>query len=405
MKKRWIALLTALTLLLGVAIGAGAAGSGAAAAQAEPTAAETDASGTDAEGTLSFQNLETRVRTGNYTLLACSEQLASLDAMDRETAYDDLTEANNLLSEAIMLLYHYGQTFQAEEYRKQQEELLDQIEALKPEEYEKTYRESVRQIDAVIDQIVLGAQTVYITTLSLERSLAAGERGLAALDRSVSEMELRYGLGQVSELTLLNLKNTRSQTASGLDSLRVQIESLKAQLQAMIGETPTGTLTLLALPAVTDDEIGAMDYDTDLAAAKEASLALYQKNEAAEDAQEDWKDADAGYQKEMARHTYQAAVYTYQAAVQSLELDFGTLYRAVGDKRQVLSAAQDALAYEEKACAAAEKKYELGMISASALADAQDALAAAQDTVTSAESDLLSAYNAYQWAVRGTIAG
>jgi hypothetical protein len=45
------------------------------------------------------------------------------------------------------------------------------------------------------------------------------------------------------------------------------------------------------------------------------------------------------------------------------------------------------------------------MLSENALADARDALETARDTVESAESDLLSAYNAYRWAVRGTIAG
>lgn len=397
MKKRWIALLTALTLLLGAAVGAGAAGNGAAAAGEQQTA--------DAAGTLSFQNLEVRVRTGNYTILACAERIASLDAMDREKAYNDLVEANNALSDLIMLLYQYGQTDKAEEYKRQQEALLEEINALKPEEYEKTYRESVRQIDAVVDQIVFGAQTLYITALSLERSLSAGERGLAALDRSVAEMELRYGLGQISELTLLSLKNTRGQTASGLASLRVQIGNLKAQLQAMTGETPTGTLTLLELPAVTEASLSAMDYEKDLAAAKEASISLYQKNEDVLDAKDDWDDAKSGYPEKMAHHSYQAAVYTYEAAQQSLELSFGELCRAVGDKRQLLSAAQDALAYEEKECAAAEKKHELGMLSENALADARDALETARDTVESAESDLLSAYNAYRWAVRGTIAG
>jgi outer membrane protein TolC len=325
--------------------------------------------------------------------------------MDREKAYNDLVEANNALSDLIMLLYQYGQTDKAEEYKRQQEALLEEINALKPEEYEKTYRESVRQIDAVVDQIVFGAQTLYITALSLERSLSAGERGLAALDRSVAEMELRYGLGQISELTLLSLKNTRGQTASGLASLRVQIGNLKAQLQAMTGETPTGTLTLLELPAVTEASLSAMDYEKDLAAAKEASISLYQKNEDVLDAKDDWDDAKSGYPEKMAHHSYQAAVYTYEAAQQSLELSFGELCRAVGDKRQLLSAAQDALAYEEKECAAAEKKHELGMLSENALADARDALETARDTVESAESDLLSAYNAYRWAVRGTIAG
>ena len=94
------------------------------------------------------------------------------------------------------------------------------------------------------NQIIYGAQSLYITAISLERSLEDGQRGLAALDRSIAEMEKRYELGQISELTLLELKNTRTETNSSLTSLSLQIDRLKAQLSALVGESPMQQLTL-----------------------------------------------------------------------------------------------------------------------------------------------------------------
>jgi outer membrane protein TolC len=185
----------------------------------------------------------------------------------------------------------------------------------------------------------------------------------------------------------------------------MQIKNLKAQLQTMIGEEPTGDLTLLALPKATDEMLDGLDYDAGAASGLASNMDLYWKNEDISDAKDDWDDASYGYARTMAEHTYQSKVYAYEAAKQSVMFSYGNLYRAVSDNRQILEAAQVSLSYEQKNCAAMEKKLELGMISENAFQDAQDALASAEDAVTKAETDLYSSYLSYEWATRGIIAG
>ncbi len=386
-------------VLTGTSLTAGAANTAASPATAS---IEAEIQEPDAAGTLSFQNLETRIRTGNYSFLACAESIASIEAMDRKAAYDDVVAANNALADMIFMLAGTGMTMQLEQ---QQEALRKQIDSLKPEEYEKTYQENIRQINAVADQIIMGTQTLYITVLGLERQLEEGNRGLAALGRTVTEMELRYKLGQVSELSLLELKKTYSSTQSQLNSLSTQIRNLKSQLQAMVGEEPTGELTLLPLPEVTEEMIASMDYDAGLEAALASNMDIYWKNEDVKDAKEDWDDASWGYPKKMAEHTYRSKVYTYEATKQSVMFSYGNLYRAVLDNRQILEAAQVSLSFEQKNCEAMKKKFELGIISENAWKNTQDALASAEYAVIKAKSDLFSSYLSYQWATRGIIAG
>ena len=378
----------------------------------------------DAEGTLSFENLEQRVREGNLTMRSVDESMASLDAMDRKQAYDTLLEAHNAMPD---MLFNYGKMgsmyatsstqsnplgaaytqmdagYSAAYLAAQQEQILNQLESLKPEEYEKSYREAVWQTETGRNQIIYGAQSLYITAISLERSLEDGQRGLAALDRSIAEMEKRYELGQISELTLLELKNTRTETNSSLTSLSLQIDRLKAQLSALVGESPMQQLTLQPLPRVTQEQLDAMDFEADLETAKQNSLDLYLRQKEVDDAKEAWDDAPSGYQKDMAAHDYNAIVYTKDAAVQSFELAFFNLSVSVSDNAQLLEAAQSALEFAQKDYEAALVKHERGMISDNELATQQETLEAAESKVGSCADNLLSAYNSYQWALRGIV--
>ena len=68
--------------------------------------------------------------------------------------------------------------------------------------------------------------------------------------------------------------------------------------------------------------------------------------------------------------------------------------------RQALAAKQSALAYEQQMYAVAEKKYQLGNLSANALQDAKDTLDSAQRDVEAAQLDLFTAYHSYDQAVK-----
>ena len=169
----------------------------------------------------------------------------------------------------------------------------------------------------------------------------------------------------------------------------------------LIGAELTGEIELGAMPSVTDQELEKMDEEADLAAAKEQSYEIYAAEQTLEDAQDAYAEnmTSVLYLKDSVERTLEAAKYTYNASIQDYELRFRVLYAQVQDYRQILSAAQTALACEQASYAAQELKYQQGSISENTLLSARDTLQEAEETVESAKNDLFSAYNSYCWAV------
>ena len=382
----------------------------------------------DPAGTLSFANVDQRVRAGNLNYLVLEESIAQVEAIDYEELQEDLREGlndianlqwqthmsgsmipptgNDALDQALQGMLSMSASSASQSLQSQYDALREQFDDLKDGKIQQDAADSVRQIRATQDNLVMLTQSMYIQLSELQATDAALDRGLAALDRTIQEMELRYQLGQISALTLQQTRASRTSLLSQQQTLASSAQTLTMNLESMIGADLTGSLRLSALPQVSQEELDAMDLEADLAAAKEASYELYAAKKTLDDAQETYEDAgdqynynDRHYEFVQAQHAWQAAQYTYDGAVQSFELSFRTLYAQVKDYQQVLQAAQTALAVEQDNYAVDQLKYEQGTISKNALLTAQDDLAAAEETVATAQRNLFSAYNNYRWAV------
>ena len=284
--------------------------------------------------------------------------------------------------------------------------LRKQFDAIKDGELQEDNAGAKRQLKNLQDQIIMGGEMMYASIVGLETQEGALQRQLAALNRTVEELELRYQMGQISALQLQQAKAGRTQLASGLETLRMNIRNLKYQFEMMLGAEQTGELTLGAVPEVRDKELAAMDLKKDLLTAKDRSYDLYAAAKTLEDEQKNYKDAgkEHGYNENnmefrQAKHNWQAAQYTYNDTVQSYELKFRNLYAQVQDYKQILDAAKVSLACEQSSCAASELKFTQGTISQNALLDARDSLKAAEEKVQTAANDLFVSYNSYCWAV------
>lgn len=440
MKKRFLALfLTAvLTLsLLGAAVfaadesGADADSSSAQAAQsadttetaggeensdADPDAETETEDGAPAEeyipdpaGTLSFANLERRMREGNLTLLGLEENILAIQSIDYDRMYEDLRKSlNEIASTQWMMITQIPMmgSMMASSMDAQYDALRETFDAIKEGELQQDNADLIWQLQTAQNQVVMAGQSLYIAIKSLEVTNQALDRSLEALDRQLQELELRYQLGHISSLTLEQAKAGRVSLVSGQQTLAMNLDNLLMQLELLIGAEIGGGIQLSALPAVTNAQLEEMNLEEDLAAAKEASYSLYDAKLTLDDAYEQYKD-DGGqyaatsnkYEYKMAAHTYEAAKYTYNATVQNFELSFRTLYSQVKDCKQVLDAAKTALAVEQSNYSVAQLKYEQGNISLNDLLEAEDKVAEAQETVDSAAIDLFSGYNTYRWAV------
>lgn len=424
MKTRVLALLlaAAATLsLLGVsALAAEEDGleTGTAQAQGEGTAEEESQDGEEPEetyipdpvGTLTFENLERRMRENNLTLLALEENIQAIRVIDYDEMYEDLRQALNEIASAQWTMITSAPlglgSMMASSLDAQYDALRDQFEAIKDGELQKDNEDAIWQLQTLQDQIILTGETTYLGVVEAERNLAAIDRNLETLDRTVQELELRYELGQISSQTLEQTRASRASLVSTRQTLVNSITTYKLQLELMAGGETDGQVQLGALPQVTDQQLQEMDLEADLTAAKEASYDLYEAKLTLDDAKETYNDAGGdgyhnkdNYEWQTANHQWQAAQYTYDAAVQNFEAAFRALYLQVKDCKQVLDAAGTALAVEKDNYAVVQLKYEQGGVSYNELLDAQDTLDEAQDAVDAARDDLFSTYHTYRWAV------
>ncbi len=377
----------------------------------------------DKAGTLSFENLERRIRENNLNVLTIQESVNALEELDYADLADTIRKNMNSTARAMwgytsgsMEVYvpEYGMSvdipMEWDSYEHAQLEgiynsLHDQFDAIQDGEMQKDNAGVLRQLRNLQDQIVMGGETLYLTLADLEDQETALLRQRAALDRTAAEMRLRYEMGQISALQLQQVESGRAALESGIRTLQMNILQLKYQLEVMAGAELTGEVTLGAVPSVTAEQLAAMDMEKDLAAAKEASYEVYAAEKAYEDAEETydeiWKRTrsdDLEYKQ--AVHDRAAAKYTYNAAMTDYELRFRKLYHQVQDYAQVLSAAETALEYEKGVYAVSELKFAQGTISANALKSAEDTLKTAEEKAAAAAGDLFASYNTYCWAVK-----
>ena len=435
MKKRSIAILLTLALVLSLCAVTAAAGEQAKGQTAEETAEEpltAPETGEvtesvlvepDAVGTVSFANVEGRMRANNLSILTLDQSIEKLQDIDYKKIEDDLRDGLNKLTSSQWNMEQYGglvynfsnvpignnpviAQMAVSNMQQQYDALKEQFDAVRDGKLQEDNAGLIRQLKNGQDQMVLAGESTYIALSALETQEDALQRQLSAMNRTVEEMELRYQMGQISALQLQQAKAGRSQLSSGLETLRMNIRNLKYQFEMLLGADQTGEIVLGPVPEVTEEQLAAMDVEKDLLTAKAKSYDLYAAAKTLEDAQEAYKDdADEyGYNENKVevrnyKRTWQAAQYTYNDTVQNYELKFRTLYAQVQDYKQILDAAKVSLECEKTSCAASELKFQQGTISQNALLDARDSLKEAEEKVRSASNDLFSSYNTYYWAV------
>ena len=382
--------------------------------ETDPETGEVTGSGyvPDAVGAATFENVERRMREGNLQVLTLQESIDMLESIDYTELQEDLRKQVNQIAKAQWYMVLMGQngTLAYEQMDQAYDAVREQFDAVRDGEMQADNADTIRDLQALQDQIILAGEATYVALAAMELQEDSLERQLAAMNRTLEEMELRYQMGQISALQLSQTQAGQASLVSGLETLRMNLRTYKIQMQLLLGAEMTGELELGPVPSVTEEQIGAMDLEADLESAKAQSYDLYTAAQTLEDEREAYEDSGDWYayneehlEFRQAKHTWQAAQFTYDNTVQDFERRFRQLYDQVLDYQQIRNASLISLETQKLACAASELQYEQGTISHNALLDARDDLADAEDAVRSASIDLFSAYNTYCWAVRSGI--
>lgn len=263
---------------------------------------------------------------------------------------------------------------------------------------EDTYAATKNQLDNAADQIVIGAQTQYITLITIKNNIDTLNRSLAALDRSISVMKTQLEIGMASELDLKTLENQRETLQSNIESLKSQQKTLQQSLSLTLGNEVGTSVETKTLPHITEYVINKIDYDEDLELAMDNSYAIWQKADTARKASNEYMD-----NLYMTDDAYQAAKIDLEVTKEQTENSFKALYDTLLEKQRLLEQANENLKFAEENFEVVEVKYNIGNISKLEYQNEQDTLESAKDAIKTAEIELFTAYNNYQWAINGVI--
>lgn len=396
--KRITALLLSLVLCCGIMVPTSLAADKASEAEVD-TAPE-------ALGTLSFENLEQRVRENNLTVRMLQATIDSIDANDYEQIKDDLRDSLNQIAKGQQFLMAYGQgdSYSYAAMDQMYSSLRETFDDLKDGDIQQDAADAIRQLQDTQNQVIAGAESLYIALLEMQNNRNILERKLAATNRTVQEMQTRYNLGQISALQLHQVTAGLDALKSGIATLDMNLNNYTAQMELMVGAQQTGKLVLAEAPDVTAEQVAAMDYEKDLATAKEKSYELYDAKKTLDDARKDFnkevvKYVPGFYKRVILERQWEATQLTYENTVQNFELNFRTIFNSVADYQQIVAAKESALSLQQDTFQATELKYQQGKISKNDYLAAQDDLESAKTDVITAKHNLFTAYRTYHWAV------
>ena len=396
--KRIIALLLSLVLCCGIMVPTSLAADKASEAEVDTTPEEL--------GTLSFESLEQRVRENNLTVRMLQATIDSIDANDYEQMKDDLRDSLNQIAKGQQFLIAYGQgdSYSYASMDQMYSSLRETFDDLKDGDIQQDSADAIRQLQDTQNQVIAGAESLYIALLEMQNNRNILERKLASTNRTVQEMQTRYNLGQISALQLHQVTAGLDALKSGIATLDMNLNNYPAQMELMVGAQQTGKLVLAEAPDVTAEQVSAMDYEKDLATAKEKSYELYDAKKTLDDARKDFnkevvKYVPGFYKRVILERQWEATQLTYENTVQNFELKFRTMFNSVADYQQIVAAKESALSLQQDTFQATELKYKQGKISKNAYLDAQDALESAKTDVITAKHNLFTAYRTYHWAV------
>lgn len=413
--KKYIAAGLCAAVLCGVSVPVSAVDVGAQALPEDQTASRTVS--------LRFETLEKTVRENNVSIKAYESAVKSAEQTNVHNNFmqDYLTIGGQIeayqaqiknLEDTIARLGEeeaaLKRTLQVQlqtlrgslEAARQAYDALDDKEDQAKEDQEKTVDRTKREMQNAADRICRDAEQNYIAITALQFERNAAERELAQLDRNIAALKKQAEMGMIGQNELKKAQSQREMLLANRKTIETKYENLSNTLAIQCGYHIGAELRTAALPHVTEESLAALRYNEDLKTTQENSYAIWSKQDAADKAADDYKNGVTAN-----KHAHEAAKIALDAEKENVTVSFRKLYKDVQEKQTAFAASRADLRHAQKTFEVERIKYQRGMISGLAFADAQDALAAAEELTASAEIELLTSYQNYQWAKRGLMVG
>ncbi|WP_293010558.1 TolC family protein, partial [Oscillibacter sp. UBA6647] len=225
--------------------------------------------------TLHFENLRKAMEKYNGTIISLQGQIRDLSNSPAQmgTALDDLLLLENNLRNAVnsvdpgetnLFLALQGAyaalSMQTTSMMSQYRSIGDSTEAAK------------NTLNDAINQMVKGAETLYMSVAAMQDGLEVMNRSLDSLNRAVAIVEKQQELGMASTYDVEKVRYQRSQLKGQMETLKYQIVSNKVTLEGMCGMELRGSVNLGELSVPSQVELDAVSYDKMLSTAMDRNV-------------------------------------------------------------------------------------------------------------------------------------
>lgn len=240
------------------------------------------------------------------------------------------------------------------------------------------------QQSIVNDQIVWGAQQLYLTYNDLSAQAENLQKQLKLLQDQLTIAKLQFQLGMTIGTDVKTTESKISDLAFGLKTLNDNRNWIKGNINIMLDQEFDTNLTIAPNPAVDETTVNALNYDTDLDKAITLSKDILLKVKTESNIIPD------------------SVTYDIQNLKLKTKLDFDKSYQGLRNMLQTLKNEEAKLAIEQEKLDYAQQSYSYGLISTISLEAAKVPYEGQKLKVSNAQTDLVKAYNLYQWLIQGT---
>lgn len=236
--------------------------------------------------------------------------------------------------------------------------------------------------------VIVQTQQLFASYNQVRETIPVLEKSLELAQESYRATEKQVEVGMATQTELLSAAKSLQSLESTIIQTKASLESMRQQLCIATGWSYDGNPEILSLPEADQSRITSMDPETDAWTAMDQNLSLRSNERAYSNM------ADGSADKKNMERTIKNQEETIKAGVRNL-------YNDVIQKQKALVLAQAALDSETALMNAANKKRQLGSITALEHLNEEAEFLGKQVDLATANMNLQQAIETYEWALKG----
>lgn len=253
---------------------------------------------------------------------------------------------------------------------------------------DKQLEKAKKQLDTGVKSALKGTQMLMISYDNLRAQVQTLEKVVELQNEALEAAKLQAGLGMATDTGVLQAQSDLLSTQSQLDNLRNLADNLRSQLCLLTGWKVDATPEIGTVPVADPSKIDGIDLAADIQTAIGNNQTLISQRHAS---------------STKSTAAIDNRLKNIDVSEQQLTVEMQRLYQVMQQKKVLNDAAETAYQKALLAKGAAERQYQLKMLSKLQYLGAEVQYYQAEGARKSADTALLQAMLDYDWAVQGFV--